>query len=124
MHPKVLLILLVILNNTLMFGGVHASSISGAEYSAGNTFEIEHSHEHEHRHSKLRHELHQDNPLVVESADDHGHAHKHGIYTQLSCEVPNTYTFAIEADRSVIQTRISLAIINPTYTPPLPPPNL
>ena len=128
MHINILIILLVILNNSTLFGGVHASSAFEAEYASGNVFEIEHSHGHKHEHKgehvNSEHALDSHSAATTEADADHDHSHKHGIYAQLNCEVPKSYTFAVVTSRSAIQVSSALAVLSPTYTPPLPPPNL
>lgn len=109
-----------------MFGGVHANNTS--EYGSGNVFEIEHSHGHKHGHNgehlSSEHSIDSHNAVMIEADTDHDHSHKHGIYAQLNCEVPKSYTFAVETNKGAIQISSVLAVLSPTYTPPLPPPNL
>ena len=128
MHINILIILLVILNNSTLFGGAHASSTFESEYASGNVFEIEHSHGHKHGHRgeqvRSDHAFDSHSAVITEADSDHEHSHKHGIYAQLSCEVPKSYTFEVETSRIAIQVSSALAILSPTYTPPLPPPNL
>lgn len=126
MRTNIFVILIVILNNSLMFGGVHASSASNSEYGNGNVFEIEHKHGHNHKsdHSKSGHKLDLHSVALTEIDSDHEHTHKHGISAQLSYATPEVYTFEVEPIRTAIQISAALAIISPTYTPPVPPPNL
>lgn len=111
-----------------MFGGVHASDTLESEFASGNIFEIEHSHGHKHEHKgdhgNTDHSLLSHSAVETEIDSDHEHSHKHGIYAQLSCEVPKSYIFEVETSRNAIQVSSALAVLSPTYTPPLPPPNL
>ena len=128
MHINILIILLVILNNSTLFGGIHASNTIESEYAGGNVFEIEHSHGHKHghkgEHKNSGHALDSHSAAITEADSEHEHSHKHGIYAQLNCEVPKSYTFAVVPSRGAIQIGSALAVLSPTYTPPLPPPNL
>jgi len=111
-----------------MFGGVHASSALHSEYANGSALEIEHSHGHNHDHksdhlnSEHTRDLH--SAFAAETDSDHEHTHKHGISAQLSYATPEVYTFEVESTRAPIQISPALAILSPTYTPPVPPPNL
>ena len=128
MHINILIILLVILNNSTLFGGVHASSTFDSEYASGNVIEIEHSHGHKHGHTgdhaNSEHALDSHSTATTETDSDHEHSHKHGIYTQLNCEVPKSYSFAVVTSTNAIQISSAIAVLSPTYTPPLHPPNL
>lgn len=128
MHINILIILLVILNNSTLFGGVHASSTLESEYASGNVFEIEHSHGHKHglkgEHANSEQAFDWHNAVITEADSDHSHSHKHGFNAQLSCVVPKSYTFEVETSRNAIEVSSAIPILSPIYTPPLPPPNL
>lgn len=121
MKTKILLIVLVLLNSSTLFGGLHASVLEN-DYSAANVLEIEHDHDHHHHHA------HEESGHPADHTDlmdaDHEHSHKHGIYVQLNCEIPTAFNVSVQIQRNTLLAEFMLPPINPTYSPPVPPPNL
>ncbi len=129
-HPvyaKVAIALLLILNNSVMFGAIQAAEMPDEHHPWGQAYQHDYLHHHSHDHERQGTSLttliadHTD-ALQVEHDEHHEH-HEHGAHSHMNMDLPQTVGLEFRRTASQALTLYELHHQSQTYTPPVPPPN-